>query len=553
MVAAYELKAHQQYEIKIPVPTSYAPAQNPSRTVRRLGSLALPNNFFLEQPEIDDAGLKATPWPLRRSKLCDKLREIADRFGLLLVRGPFASGKTALAQLLDYHLRDEHETFIITAAGCGVPWPQYWKQQTQVDWDTVIDSDHRVYVIIDEVQTSYPTTSSAHTLWGSVKRVIDEKKHQIRFIFLGSYGDPQPGESTPIRIPPEAIVSLHQHNGTPGLAYSEDEYFQLCAAFQGYSGIPVDDRTANYLFHISGGHPGICGFTFGRVYQQYKNYISGGIAKDEVYMFVHSAGLHAALHNASTRGVPDFNKHPRNVNEVLKRVLSEDSFSVAYNDFSQDQRQLVEDCLKVSLLIREGDKVMFSSPVVQCRALSYYFSETKVKPANLGELIVAAVQRFSTRQLRTTKSKDTKSKIMEGQWQQEFFRATAALLPESATLSPEYGREPGAQGQVDFFIAEYQWMIEILREGIDMKKHERRFEVGGQYEPLLHSVKEWAIVDFRGSQKKVKRAPQNNTYHVSFNDEFTKFMVRDPAGQEREYPLLGDKVEITIFTIHLLM
>lgn len=123
--------------------------------------------------------------------------------------------------------------------------------------------------------------------------------------------------------------------------------------------------------------------------------------------------------------------------------------------------------------------VMFSSPVVQCRALAYYFSETKVKPENLGALIVAVVQRFSTRQLRNTGSKDTKSRIMEGQWQQEFFRAAASLLPESVTISPEYGREQGALGQVDFFIAQYQWMIEILREGISMSKHERRFEAGG--------------------------------------------------------------------------
>lgn len=243
------------------------------------GSLALPENFFLERrTEVDDAGLKATPWPLRRSKLCDKLCEIVDRFGLLLVRGPFASGKTALAQLLDYHLRDRYETFIVTVAGCAVPWPQYWKQQTHVDWDTIIDSNHRVYVIIDEVQISYPTSSSAHSLWGSVNRVIDEKKHHVQFIFLGSYGDPQPGESTPIRIPPEAIVSLHHHNGTPGLGYSEGEFFQLCAAFQGYSGIPIDDRTANYIFYTSGGHPGICGYILWCVYEQHKNSSSNGNA-----------------------------------------------------------------------------------------------------------------------------------------------------------------------------------------------------------------------------------------------------------------------------------
>jgi hypothetical protein len=121
-----------------------------------------------------------------------------------------------------------------------------------------------------------------------------------------------------------------------------------------------------------------------------------------------------------------------------------------------------------SILVKERDFVTFSSPVVQSRALAYYLSETKHKPVNLGAFIVGVVQHFSTHQLRNTESKDTKSRIMEGQWQQEFFRSAAAFLPQEVTISPEYGREQGAKGQVDFYIADYQWMIEILRERIPM-------------------------------------------------------------------------------------
>ena len=123
---------------------------------------------------------------------------------------------------------------------------------------------------------------------------------------------------------------------------------------------------------------------------------------------------------------------------------------------------------------------MFSSPVIQSRALAWYFSQTKQKPASLHAFIVDVVQRFSSQQLLNTESRDTKSRIMEGQWQQEFFRAAATLLPPDVTISPEYGREQGAQGQVDFYIAKYQWMIEVLREGLAMATHEQRFEPGGK-------------------------------------------------------------------------
>ena len=70
--------------------------------------------------------------------------------------------------------------------------------------------------------------------------------------------------------------------------------------------------------------------------------------------------------------------------------------------------------------------------------------------------IVDVVQCFSPAQLRETESKDTKSRIMEAQWQQEFNRAAASLLPPDVFISPEYGREQGAKGQVDFYISKYK-------------------------------------------------------------------------------------------------
>jgi hypothetical protein len=97
----------------------------------------------------------------------------------------------------------------------------------------------------------------------------------------------------------------------------------------------------------------------------------------------------------------------------------------------------------------------------------------------LETFIVAVVQRFSTAQLRETKSKDTKSRIMEGQWQQEFYRAAASILPSDTVISPEFGREQGIEGQVDFYISKYRWMIEILREGLDIPAHEQRFKPEG--------------------------------------------------------------------------
>eukprot|EP00026_Physarum_polycephalum_P011684 Phypoly_transcript_11925.p1 GENE.Phypoly_transcript_11925~~Phypoly_transcript_11925.p1 ORF type:complete len:335 (+),score=17.60 Phypoly_transcript_11925:139-1005(+) len=288
---------------------------------------------------------------------------------------------------------------------------------------------------------------------------------------------------------------------------------------------------------MTDGHPGISGLVFRCLYEQCKDFsLNVEIAKDDVYKFLHSASLHDVLQNASTRGIPDFGKYPR-ISNICQHVLGGESFKAPDTSFGKDERAGLEGCLKLSLLVNEGGFVMFSSPVVQSRALAHYFSLTTQKPANLRAFIIEVVQRFSSQQLLNTESRDTKSRIMEGQWQQEFLRAAATLLPPDVTISPEYGREHGVAGQVDFYIAKYQWMIEVLHKGLALATHEQRFAPGGQYAPLLKSIHEWAVVDFRGTQKEVRRAPHNNTYHLSFNSEFTKFTVREPSGDEQQFPL----------------
>jgi hypothetical protein len=87
----------------------------------------------------------------------------------------------------------------------------------------------------------------------------------------------------------------------------------------------------------------------------------------------------------------------------------------------------------------------------------HFFSETQgTDPTDLGTFIIDVVQRFSPTQLQGTQSKDTQSRIMEAQWQQEFYRAAASLLPHDAVISLEYGKQQ-AQGQVDFYISKYRW------------------------------------------------------------------------------------------------
>jgi hypothetical protein len=125
----------------------------------------LSDDFFSQRhTEIDDQGLKATPWPLAREDLYHTLCALVQTHGHLLICAPFASGKTALAQVLEYHLRKNNTVYIILLLGCDVSWAQHWLKQTSMPWDAIMTCKQPVYVIIDEVQASYSKTSKAYQL-----------------------------------------------------------------------------------------------------------------------------------------------------------------------------------------------------------------------------------------------------------------------------------------------------------------------------------------------------------------------------------------------------
>lgn len=137
-----------------------------------VSSLALPD--AIEDPPskmgIDLEGLKTTPWILGRADLCKQLCALVEVNRLLLVRAPFASGKTSLAQLLQRYLRAEHAAYVVSLADGDVPsWSECWFQQTGTPWKVIKSSAKLVYVIIDEVQDSYPETSMTHGLWKDIK------------------------------------------------------------------------------------------------------------------------------------------------------------------------------------------------------------------------------------------------------------------------------------------------------------------------------------------------------------------------------------------------
>lgn len=233
----------------------------------------MPVGFFTEEQTLHrDEGVFCVPWTLKRTDLCKRICEIVDDIGLLLVRGPFASGKTALAQLLQYHLREKGEiAYAIQIQDVkNREWESAWLKKAEVPWEAVTKSTRPVYVIIDEVQESYSPTTPINNLWAHVKSANSARI--VRYICIGAYGDPEQAP-TPSTLELAPSITLHPHNGTPGLKYTSEEFRDLCKLFEAYCQrlgrpIKIDETSANYIYHLTGEHPGFIGLTFRNIHTQ---------------------------------------------------------------------------------------------------------------------------------------------------------------------------------------------------------------------------------------------------------------------------------------------
>jgi len=226
-------------------------------------------------------------------------------------------------------------------------------------------------------------------------------------------------------------------------------------------------------------------------------------------------------------------------------MLGTPTMSGLSDECEQEEAALIKTS---ALLIGPSGHFEFSSRIVALAYLLTYHSETCTTAHisnNFEEFLIAAIQRFRPDVLANSKSRSSENnKLLERQWQMEFYRASTTLLPVNKHwISPDVGALFGAEGYVDFYINDvFQWAVELLREGLDMKEHAARFTEDGAYAPMFPYVKQWAIIDFRTDKKKV-RAKYPNMWHVQYNEDMTSFRVRKPGKPDWSdfIPFVGTK------------
>jgi len=115
-------------------------------------------------------------------------------------------------------------------------------------------------------------------------------------------------------------------------------------------------------------------------------------------------------------------------------------------------------------------------------------------------LCIAVIRGFSrthlhnSNDLRYNSGGETAS-TPEAQFQNEFYAAAKKLLGDRIVISSEWTND--GEGRIDFRIVGTGWGVELLRDGVRLAEHCRRFEPGSQYENAIQGGEliDWLVID----------------------------------------------------------
>ena len=153
--------------------------------------------------------------------------------------------------------------------------------------------------------------------------------------------------------------------------------------------------------------------------------------------------------------------------------------------------------------------------------------------------------------LQKSKGRGTDGRLFERVWQMEFYRASMQVLSKDTCVSVDAGSCFGSNGYIDFYVNNNnKWAIELLRDGNRLQEHQKRFEKGGIYIPILKQVKKWALIDIHNSGMELPKPEERKTHDIyvicAENFESVRLIYPD---REESVRLLGDEENLLGYNI----
>ncbi|CAB4415225.1 unnamed protein product [Rhizophagus irregularis] len=483
-------------------------------------------------PSLENEGICLTPenWITRRDETVTRIDQFIQRDRLILIRAPPFTGKTSLCILLEEHYRKK-KVPVLRVCFLGVEdmsFEQFWINETGKSWKYWLNPKHGERIIILDETHHIFDGDQYEPFWLRIKSLCRQaslSKETIKIIAFSTGGRLATSAQSP--------VDFQQKFGFGLVRCTQSELMELVEAFNKYNfkkKIHVSKKIVQHIMEFTAGHLGLIRWILNGIdnYFSYRGTNYKITTDPEIMSYFISSDF--IEHVKAHRGAPLY-KFNTAEGEAIDKLLLKDELRI----HSTGPDEAVTALLKAGVLfyiddrgpefiIREG-YVGFVSPVA--RLLSFFhrcasFKQPLQNGFTLHDLVREALSRVNSKALTHNlgRSKDG-MRLLERVWQMEFYRAIYSCLPDEMHISPDVGRIFATDGVVDFYISEPQWAIELLIDGIDMKRHHERFQDGGRYSSI--PIKDYIILDIRETRTVLKA--YSNTWHITPNSDFTSFNI----------------------------
>ncbi|CAG8466832.1 9849_t:CDS:2 [Cetraspora pellucida] len=489
---------------------------------------------FVNTPSIENEGINLTSdnWITHREETVTRIDQFIQRDCVILIRAPPFTGKTSLCILLEEYYRKK-DTPVLQICFLGVEdmtFEEFWINETGKSWKYWLNPKHGERVIIlDEIHHIFDG-SQYESFWIRIKSLCRQAslgQEIIKIIAFSTGGR----LATSVQSP----VDFRRKFGFELIRCTQAELMELVEAFNNYNikkKINVSEKVAKHMMEFTAGHLGLIRWILNGIDNYFSYRGTNCKVTTDVEIMSYFTSFEFIEHVKAHRGAPLY-KFNAAEGDVIDKLLLNDEIRL----YSTGPDEAVTALLKSGVLfyidakgpefiLREG-RVGFTSPVT--RLLSFFHRCTSIKQPlkngfTLQELVREALSRVNSRYLTHNlgRSKDG-MRLLERVWQMEFYRTIYSCLPDEMHISPDVGRIFATDGVVDFYISEPQWAIELLIDGIDMKRHHERFQDGGKYSSI--PIKSYIILDIRETRTVVKAYP--NTWHITPNADFTIFNIQE--------------------------
>ena len=108
-------------------------------------------------------------------------------------------------------------------------------------------------------------------------------------------------------------------------------------------------------------------------------------------------------------------------------------------------------------------------------------------------------------------------------------------------ISPDIGLIYGSSGFLDFYVdSEFQWGVELMREGANSADHYNRFAHDSGYKEI--PFKSWVIIDFR-HYTNPPDSPLDNFWYALYEEDYSKITVKHLGVKDDVITLWGNEFQ----------